>query len=41
MNIYIGAYARHIEGPSSEKSTELLTMLIEHATQEKYTVSIP
>ena len=41
MNLYIAAHAHHIEGVSEDKSKELLSTLMQHATQEKYRVSIP
>ncbi|KAF2187324.1 alpha-ketoglutarate-dependent 2,4-dichlorophenoxyacetate dioxygenase [Zopfia rhizophila CBS 207.26] len=41
MNLYIAAHAHHVEGVSKEKSDELLRTLLEHATQEKYRISVP
>lgn len=41
MNLYIAAHAHHIEGLPREKSDELLQRLMEHATQEKYRISVP
>jgi len=41
MNLYIAAHAHHIESVSEEKSQQLLDALMKHATQEKYTISIP
>jgi len=40
-NLYIAAHAHHIEGLSEERSKELLDRLMRHATQKKYTISIP
>ena len=40
-NLYIAAHAHHIEGVDETKSTELLKRLMDHATQDKYTISIP
>lgn len=41
MNLYIAAHAHHVEGVSEAESRELLDTLMRHATQDKYTVSIP
>ncbi|TVY73361.1 Alpha-ketoglutarate-dependent 2,4-dichlorophenoxyacetate dioxygenase [Lachnellula suecica] len=41
MNLYIAAHAHHVEGLPAGQSAELLKTLMEHATQPKYTVSIP
>ena len=39
-NLYVAAHAHHIEGVSPEKSQELLSTLMKHATQPKYTTSV-
>lgn len=41
MNLYVAKHAHHIEGVSEERSNELLKTLIDHATQDKYTISVP
>lgn len=41
MTLYMRAHAHHIEGLSPENSAELLKRLMEHATQEKYIISVP
>ncbi|KAL1879104.1 hypothetical protein VTK73DRAFT_7328 [Phialemonium thermophilum] len=43
LNLYIGAHLHHLEGEgmTPEKSAELIQKLNRHATQDKYTVSIP
>lgn len=41
MNLYIAAHAHHVENLPSEESTELLRKLMDHATQDKYCVSVP
>ncbi|OCT44184.1 Alpha-ketoglutarate-dependent 2,4-dichlorophenoxyacetate dioxygenase [Cladophialophora carrionii] len=41
MNLYIAAHMDHIVGVSPEKSKELMDKLMAHATQDKYTLSIP
>ncbi|KAL1886697.1 hypothetical protein Plec18167_000631 [Paecilomyces lecythidis] len=41
MNLYTAAHAHHIEGLPQRESDELLKTLMEHATQDKYTISIP
>ena len=43
MNLYIGAHLHHLEGEgmTDEKSAELIDMLNEHATQDKYVLSVP
>jgi alpha-ketoglutarate-dependent 2,4-dichlorophenoxyacetate dioxygenase len=40
MNLYIAAHGHHIEGLPKEESDDLLKLLMEHATQEKYTFSV-
>jgi len=40
MNLYIAAHAHHIEGVSEDKSKELLKRLMDHATEDKYTISV-
>jgi len=40
MNIYVAKHAHHIEGVSPERSEELLQTLIDHATQDKYTINV-
>jgi len=40
MNLYIAAHAHHIEGLSAEESSQLLKQLMDHATQEKYQMSL-
>lgn len=40
MNLYIGTHIHHIEDVSKEKSDELLAKLMEHATAEKYGVTL-
>jgi alpha-ketoglutarate-dependent 2,4-dichlorophenoxyacetate dioxygenase len=40
MNLYIAAHAHHVEGIPSHQSTELLKQLMDHATQEKYKMSV-
>lgn len=40
MNLYVAAHAHHIEGLSEQDSTKLLKTLLNHATQDKYTVSV-
>lgn len=42
MTLYVGAHMHHIEGEgvTPERSAELVKMLNEHATQEKYRVSV-
>jgi alpha-ketoglutarate-dependent 2,4-dichlorophenoxyacetate dioxygenase len=40
MNLYIAAHAHHVEGLPLEQSTELLKTLMDHATQEKYRMSL-
>lgn len=41
INLYIAAHAHHIEGMPPKESEELLKMLMEHATQEKYRITVP
>jgi alpha-ketoglutarate-dependent 2,4-dichlorophenoxyacetate dioxygenase len=41
MNLYIAAHMDHIENVPPEKSKELMEKLMKHATQDKYTLSIP
>ncbi|KAF2465679.1 alpha-ketoglutarate-dependent 2,4-dichlorophenoxyacetate dioxygenase [Lindgomyces ingoldianus] len=41
MNLYIAAHAHHVEGVDKEKSDALLKQLLDHATQEKYRISVP
>jgi alpha-ketoglutarate-dependent 2,4-dichlorophenoxyacetate dioxygenase len=41
MNLYIAAHAHHIEGLEKEESDQLLKSLLDHTTQEKYTISVP
>lgn len=42
MNLYIGSYMHHIEGPPEEKEelAQLQKKLMEHAAQEKYRLSM-
>jgi len=40
MNLYIAAHAHHIEGMPAGQSSDLLKQLMEHATQEKYRMSV-
>ena len=40
MNLYIAAHAHHIEGLPAEQSSELLKELMDHATQDKYMMSL-
>jgi len=40
MNLYIAAHAHHIEGIPASQSSNLLKQLMEHATQEKYRMSV-
>jgi len=40
MNLYVAAHAHHIEGLSAEESSQLLKQLMDHATQEKYQMSL-
>lgn len=40
MNLYIAAHAHHIEGLPREESDALLKQLMDHATQEKYCMSV-
>ncbi|KAF2098050.1 alpha-ketoglutarate-dependent 2,4-dichlorophenoxyacetate dioxygenase [Rhizodiscina lignyota] len=40
-NLYIAAHCHHIEGMDPEKSKELLSTLMNHVTQKKYTVTVP
>lgn len=39
-NIYIAAHSHSIEGLPKEKSEELIKTLLDHVTQNKYTVSV-
>ncbi|KAH8883813.1 alpha-ketoglutarate-dependent 2,4-dichlorophenoxyacetate dioxygenase [Thozetella sp. PMI_491] len=43
LNLYIGAHLHHLEGGgiTPERSDELLALLQKHATQDKYTFSVP
>ena len=41
MNLYIAAHMDHVVNVSPEKSKELMEKLMAHATQDKYTVSVP
>ncbi|KAF2258547.1 Clavaminate synthase-like protein [Lojkania enalia] len=41
MNLYISAHAHHIVGLPKNESDKLLKELMEHATQEKYRISVP
>lgn len=41
MNLYIAAHAHHVEGVPKEKSDQLLKDLLQHATQDKYRISVP
>ena len=40
MNLYIAAHAHHIEGLQEDESEKLLKELMDHATQEKYCMSV-
>jgi alpha-ketoglutarate-dependent 2,4-dichlorophenoxyacetate dioxygenase len=40
MNLYIAAHCHHLEGMPLEESDALLKRLMEHATQEKYRMSV-
>jgi alpha-ketoglutarate-dependent 2,4-dichlorophenoxyacetate dioxygenase len=40
-NLYIAAHMDHVDGVSPEKSKDLMDRLMAHATQKKYTLSIP
>lgn len=40
MNLYIAAHAHHIEGVSTQKSADLLSYLMHHATQPKYVLKV-
>jgi alpha-ketoglutarate-dependent 2,4-dichlorophenoxyacetate dioxygenase len=40
FNLYIAAHAHHIEGIPKEESDEILKLLIDHCTQDKYTFSL-
>lgn len=41
MNLYIAAHAHHVADVTKEKSDALLKQLLDHATQPKYTTSVP
>jgi alpha-ketoglutarate-dependent 2,4-dichlorophenoxyacetate dioxygenase len=41
MNLYVAAHMDHVVDVPSEKSTELMEKLMAHATQDKYTLSVP
>lgn len=41
MNLYIAAHAHHVEGLPAKESKALLKTLMDHAMQEKYTMSVP
>ncbi len=41
MNLYIGAHLHHLAGVAPDKSADLIARLNRHATQDKYTVSVP
>ncbi|KAL2012354.1 hypothetical protein VTN00DRAFT_5072 [Thermoascus crustaceus] len=40
ISVYMGAHAHHIDGLSPDNTAELLKRLMEHATQEKYIISV-
>jgi alpha-ketoglutarate-dependent 2,4-dichlorophenoxyacetate dioxygenase len=41
MNLYVARHAHHVEGLEPEESDKLLERLIDHATQDKYTIEVP
>lgn len=40
MNLYVASHVHHLEGMGKEESDELVEMLYEHATSERFVVSI-
>jgi len=40
MNLYVGTHIHHFEGVSAEKSDELLSKVMKHATSDKYFTSV-
>lgn len=40
MNMYVGTHIHHFEGVSAEKSDDLLSKIMKHATSDKYFTSV-